>query len=46
MRTGEIGRFEPTPQMCSVCGVKDGPKPCTSGRIGVHAICIDHKPTW
>ena len=22
-----IGRFEPTSQMCSVCGVKDGPKP-------------------
>jgi IS605 OrfB family transposase len=22
-----IGRFEPTSQICSVCGVKDGPKP-------------------
>ena len=22
-----VGRFEPTSQMCSVCGVKDGPKP-------------------
>jgi putative transposase len=22
-----IGRFEPTPQRCSACGVKDGPKP-------------------
>jgi len=22
-----IGRFEPTSQMCSACGVKDGPKP-------------------
>ncbi|GAA0933894.1 RNA-guided endonuclease TnpB family protein [Streptomyces thermoalcalitolerans] len=22
-----IGRFEPTSQVCSVCGVKDGPKP-------------------
>ncbi|MBB5938311.1 transposase [Streptomyces zagrosensis] len=22
-----IGRFEPTPQVCSQCGVKDGPKP-------------------
>jgi transposase len=24
---GKIGRFEPTSQMCSACGVKDGPKP-------------------
>ncbi len=24
---GKIGRFEPTSQVCSVCGVKDGPKP-------------------
>ncbi|WP_019631702.1 RNA-guided endonuclease InsQ/TnpB family protein [Actinomadura atramentaria] len=23
----KIGRFEPTSQICSVCGVKDGPKP-------------------
>ncbi len=23
----KIGRFEPTPQTCSTCGVKDGPKP-------------------
>ncbi len=22
-----IGRFEPTGQVCSACGVKDGPKP-------------------
>src|ERR1700745_3491974 len=22
-----IGRFEPTSQVCSTCGVKDGPKP-------------------
>ena len=22
-----IGRFEPTSQVCSACGVKDGPKP-------------------
>jgi putative transposase len=22
-----VGRFEPTSQMCSMCGVKDGPKP-------------------
>ena len=22
-----IGRFEPTSQMCSACGAKDGPKP-------------------
>ncbi|MFC0041310.1 RNA-guided endonuclease TnpB family protein [Actinomadura rayongensis] len=24
---GRIGRFEPTSQVCSVCGAKDGPKP-------------------
>ncbi|MFI9585402.1 RNA-guided endonuclease InsQ/TnpB family protein [Streptomyces sp. NPDC052236] len=24
---GKIGRFEPTSQVCSVCGLKDGPKP-------------------
>ncbi|WP_063736152.1 RNA-guided endonuclease InsQ/TnpB family protein [Streptomyces sp. RTd22] len=24
---GKIGRFVPTSQICSVCGVKDGPKP-------------------
>ncbi|MFE2499696.1 RNA-guided endonuclease InsQ/TnpB family protein [Streptomyces scopuliridis] len=24
---GKIGRFEPTSQVCSACGVKDGPKP-------------------
>lgn len=24
---GKIGRYEPTSQVCSVCGVKDGPKP-------------------
>ncbi|MFE2521576.1 RNA-guided endonuclease InsQ/TnpB family protein [Streptomyces mirabilis] len=23
----KVGRFEPTSQVCSVCGVKDGPKP-------------------
>jgi putative transposase len=23
----QIGRFEPTSQVCSACGVKDGPKP-------------------
>jgi putative transposase len=26
-RFGRIGRFEPTSQVCSACGVKDGPKP-------------------
>ncbi|MFD9406267.1 RNA-guided endonuclease InsQ/TnpB family protein [Streptomyces sp. NPDC059989] len=36
---GKIGRFEPTSQVCSVCGVKDGPKPLhvrewTCGRCG------------
>lgn len=24
---GKIGRFEPTSQVCSTCGIKDGPKP-------------------
>ncbi|WP_259465214.1 transposase [Streptomyces sp. TLI_171] len=24
---GRIGRFEPTSQVCSTCGIKDGPKP-------------------
>jgi putative transposase len=24
---GKIGRFEPTSQVCSACGFKDGPKP-------------------
>ncbi|MFI5645366.1 RNA-guided endonuclease InsQ/TnpB family protein [Kitasatospora sp. NPDC051705] len=24
---GRIGRFEPTSQICSACGIKDGPKP-------------------
>jgi putative transposase len=24
---GKVGRFEPTTQVCSACGVKDGPKP-------------------
>jgi putative transposase len=26
-RLAKIGRFEPTSQICSTCGVKDGPKP-------------------
>jgi putative transposase len=26
-RLVRIGRFEPTSQTCSTCGVKDGPKP-------------------
>ncbi len=33
-----IGRFEPTSQVCSACGVKDGPKPL-SIRIGACAAC-------
>ncbi|MUL41670.1 IS200/IS605 family element transposase accessory protein TnpB [Streptomonospora sp. PA3] len=24
---GRVGRFEPTSQLCSACGIKDGPKP-------------------
>lgn len=36
-----IGRFEPTSQVCSQCGVKDGPKPLhvrtwTCGACGTH----------
>jgi putative transposase len=36
----KIGRFEPTSQVCSACGVKDGPKPLpvrewTCGGCGV-----------
>ncbi|MEU4083948.1 zinc ribbon domain-containing protein, partial [Streptomyces aureus] len=36
-----IGRFEPTSQVCSACGVKDGPKPLhirtwTCGACGAH----------
>ena len=26
-RFAKVGRFEPTSQVCSTCGVKDGPKP-------------------
>jgi putative transposase len=33
-----IGRFEPTSQMCSACGVKDGPKPL-SVRTWACAAC-------
>ena len=33
-----IGRFEPTSQVCSACGVKDGPKPL-SVRIWTCAAC-------
>jgi putative transposase len=33
-----IGRFEPTRQVCSACGVKDGPKPL-SVRIWTCAAC-------
>ena len=29
-----IGRFEPTSQVCSACGVKDGPKPLSRPRRG------------
>ncbi len=27
----KVGRFEPTSQVCSVCGIKDGPNLCTYG---------------
>jgi putative transposase len=26
-RFGKVGRFQPTSQVCSACGIKDGPKP-------------------
>lgn len=35
---GRIGRFEPTSQVCSACGVKDGPKPL-SIRIWTCTAC-------
>jgi putative transposase len=35
---GRIGRFEPTSQVCSACGVKDGPKPL-SVRTWTCAAC-------
>jgi putative transposase len=33
-----IGRFEPTSQVCSACGVKDGPKPLNV-RTWICAAC-------
>ena len=33
-----IGRFEPTSQVCSACGVKDGPKPLAA-RMWTCAAC-------
>ena len=35
---GKVGRFEPTSQVCSACGVKDGPKPLAI-RIWTCAAC-------
>jgi putative transposase len=35
---GKIGRFEPTSQVCSTCGVKDGPKPLNV-RVWTCAAC-------
>jgi putative transposase len=35
---GKIGRFEPTSQVCSACGVKDGPKPLKV-RVWTCAAC-------
>jgi putative transposase len=34
----KVGRFEPTSQVCSACGVKDGPKPL-SVRVWACAAC-------
>ncbi|MDG4866157.1 zinc ribbon domain-containing protein, partial [Streptomyces sp. T-3] len=33
-----VGRFEPTSQVCSTCGVKDGPKPLNI-RTWTCAVC-------
>ena len=35
---GKAGRFEPTSQVCSACGVKDGPKPLAV-RVWTCAAC-------
>ena len=35
---GKVGRFEPTSQVCSACGVKDGPKPLAI-RVWTCAAC-------
>ena len=37
-----IGRFEPTSQVCSACGAKDGPKPlmCAPGRAVRAVWCM------
>ena len=39
---GKIDRFEPTSQVCSACGMKDGPKPLSvrSGPAGHAARCM------
>jgi putative transposase len=34
----KVGRFQPTSQICSACGVKDGPKPL-SVRVWSCAVC-------
>ena len=36
------GRFEPTSQVCSACGVKDGPKPLSVRDMGLQAV--RHRP--
>ncbi|GLZ80792.1 transposase [Actinorhabdospora filicis] len=36
-RLGRIGRFEPTSQVCSDCGAKDGPKPLSVRRW----VCVN-----
>jgi putative transposase len=37
-----IGRFEPTSQMCSACGVKDGPKPLSVRTWTCTACSAEH----
>ena len=39
----KIGRFEPTSQVCSACGVKDGPKPLSVRRWTCAACATVHE---
>ena len=39
---GKIGRFEPTSQVCSACGVKDGPKPLSVRQWACPACATVH----
>ncbi|ANZ20547.1 Putative transposase DNA-binding domain [Streptomyces noursei ATCC 11455] len=43
----KIGRFEPASQVCSACGVKDGPKPLhiRQWKCGACGACLDRDTT-